>query len=105
MYIDLLKDSRMNSILFEGLAAIGVYPISNTYGRYTVSINTTDTWIAVRGKVVADVTVRRNPGNEAKFDHCWRFLRLFKLYFVPHVPDPVSISTKFLSSQHSYFSF
>lgn len=83
-----------STALFEGLAAKGVFPITNTYGRYTVGTCSVVTFLAIRGVGVVAIALRRHTGFERKFDHCWRFAQFFELHQKPCIPDAVSLILK-----------
>lgn len=76
-------------MLFEGMAAVGVYPVTTTYSRYIVGIKKVTSFIAVRGTTIAALAVRSKTGNKEIFDNAWRFGRFFDLSYKP-IPDTVS---------------
>lgn len=84
-----------NTSLYECLASMNIFPITNTYERYVVARNEVDIWFAVRGQAVVALALRRYPGETYKFDHCWRFARffefhIFELRYKSNTPEPVS---------------
>lgn len=74
-----------STILFEGMAAAGIFPITNSYSRRTVGVKTVTSWLAVRGVATVALGVRFDTGDEQVFDHCFRFARFYELYHKPCV--------------------
>lgn len=79
----------MYTDFFTSLAEFGIYPITTTYDRFIVSIAANNVWVGVRGTVVAALAMRRFYKNDLKIDHCWRFIRLFELYYTPRIPQVI----------------
>lgn len=86
-YIEPTSKQKVDVTLFQSLVALGIFPITNSYGRYVEGSSAVDTWIAVRGVGVAALGLRRLPATYPKFDHSWRFAGFLELH---HVPLPVS---------------
>lgn len=76
--------------MFECLTELGVTPITTTYARSTVGVQSVVTWFAVRGIATVALAVRRYTGQIQKFDQCFRYARFFDLYYKAHVPATVS---------------